>query len=78
MASTASFYPCDEQGNSVEPEGDWNGHYKCDHCSQIFLFAETNICTFCGREADCPTKTVAGYTILDICCDCEYELTFES
>lgn len=33
-----------------------------------------NKCTFCGREANCETKFVNGYEILEICTDCEEEL----
>ncbi len=33
-----------------------------------------NKCTFCGREANCDTKFINGYEILDNCTDCEEEL----
>lgn len=32
----AGFYPCDEKGNEVEPDEDWNGQlYVCDQCHRI-------------------------------------------
>lgn len=36
-----------------------------------------NKCTFCGREAEADTREVGGYTILDVCTDCEFEIQRE-
>lgn len=35
-------------------------------------------CTYCGREANSGTKHVHGYTILEVCTDCERELNDEN
>ncbi|MGN7300398.1 hypothetical protein [Ferdinandcohnia sp. SAFN-114] len=35
------FYPCNEDGEYVEPSPSWKGHYKCDSCDQIY--APTNL-----------------------------------
>jgi hypothetical protein len=31
------FFPCDEQGEFIEPtlDSDWNGLYVCDRCGQL-------------------------------------------
>lgn len=31
----AGFFPCDEEGNIVEPDEDWPQLYVCDVCSRI-------------------------------------------
>jgi Zn-finger protein len=33
--SQQGFYPCDENGNDVEPVKGWKGLYKCDNCGLI-------------------------------------------
>lgn len=37
MAHLEGFYPCDAQGNAMEPtvESDWPGLYYCDRCHRI-------------------------------------------
>lgn len=33
---TDGFYPCDEQGNEVQPDDRWNGElYVCGHCGRV-------------------------------------------
>jgi hypothetical protein len=34
------FYPCDKDGNTVEPVGGWGGLFRCDKCGRI-IEAET-------------------------------------
>jgi hypothetical protein len=29
------FYPCDEKGKRMEPEGNWKGIYICNRCGRI-------------------------------------------
>lgn len=31
------FHPCNIDGEYVEPDLKWKGHYKCDRCGQIYL-----------------------------------------
>lgn len=33
--SDYGFYPCDAEGNDMEPEGDWPGLYRCDRCGRV-------------------------------------------
>jgi hypothetical protein len=33
--SEDGFYPCDEQGNEMEPAGSWKGLYVCLRCGRI-------------------------------------------
>jgi hypothetical protein len=34
--SEDGFYPCDEKGNEVEPDHNWNGElYVCNRCGRI-------------------------------------------
>ncbi len=40
-ASDSGFYPCDKKGKNVEPDHDWENHYKCDGCNQIYLYQES-------------------------------------
>ena len=32
---TDGFYPCDNNGNEIEPMKDWKGLYICGRCSKI-------------------------------------------
>ncbi|SDP01783.1 hypothetical protein SAMN04487897_1316 [Paenibacillus sp. yr247] len=32
----SGFFPCDNEGNYVEPDSDWIGYYKCEACGQIY------------------------------------------
>lgn len=34
------FYPCDENGNEIEPtiDSNWNGLYICPNCRKIMKF----------------------------------------
>lgn len=45
-----------------------------DRIEVIGKVEEVNKCTFCGREDTCGTKMVGGYTILEVCTDCEDEI----
>lgn len=31
----AGFYPCDIDGNTVEPTESWQGLYKCENCGAM-------------------------------------------
>ena len=35
--ATDGFYPCDENGNEIEPtiDNNWNGKYVCSRCGKI-------------------------------------------
>lgn len=35
MPHCDGFSPCDETGNEVEPDKDWNDLYVCDSCGRI-------------------------------------------
>jgi len=39
---TNGFYPCDRQGNEMEPtlESSWDGLYVCAVCQQLHRFEE--------------------------------------
>lgn len=32
---TDGFYPCDKNGNEIEPTKEWNGLYVCGRCGKI-------------------------------------------
>ena len=34
-ANAAGLFPCEPNGTYREPEGDWQGHYRCDQCGAI-------------------------------------------
>ncbi len=35
MPASDGFYPCDEDGNEVEPVKGWTGLYVCNRCGRI-------------------------------------------
>lgn len=37
VAAADGFYPCNKEGENVEPFPGWEGHYKCEKCDQIYL-----------------------------------------
>lgn len=32
---TGGFYPCDEDGDLIEPGGDWDRLYRCERCGRV-------------------------------------------
>lgn len=35
IPSSQGFFPCNENGEDVEPVSGWNGLYRCDGCGRI-------------------------------------------
>jgi hypothetical protein len=48
------FYPCDHDGNEVEPVTGWKGLYVCSRCGRII---EQSTLRVIGRKATTGTKT---------------------
>lgn len=51
---TGGFYPCDKEGNQVDPVPGWEGFYKCADCNQIYSpvkFEASQMARFIKKES---------------------------